>query len=167
MVEEGWDREDKWDVHYIRMAQLAADMSKDRSTRVGAIVVGDEHEVLSTGFNGFPRRVDDDVDERHERPAKYSWTCHAERNAVFNAARNGVALKGGTLYLNWEPYPCPECARAIIQSGIIAVVGPDVPFPGSKDKNSIDWQEGFKITKQMFEESGVLCRIVKWKEVKD
>lgn len=119
-----------YDQMFIEMAMLVAKKSKDRSTKVGCVIVSQDNVVLATGFNGFPRGINDDVEERHERPAKYSWTEHAERNAVFNAARHGVKLLGAKAYLNWSPHPCAECTRALIQAGIVEVLGPNIPFVG-------------------------------------
>src|SRR5690242_7044614 len=110
----------KWDQRFMELAKLIATWSKDRSTKVGCVVVGTDNEVRSIGFNGFPRGVDDDVEERHERPAKYAWTEHAERNAIYSAVRVGISLKGCTMYLPW--FPCMDCARALIQSGIAELV---------------------------------------------
>jgi dCMP deaminase len=110
----------KWDRRFMQLAELVGSWSKDRSTKVGCVIVGTDHEVRAIGFNGFPRFVDDDIDERHERPAKYAWTEHAERNAIYSAVRIGVALKGCTMYLPW--FPCMDCARAIVQSGISRLV---------------------------------------------
>ena len=141
---------------FLAMAQLVSQKSKDRSTKVGAVIVGKDNEVLSVGYNGFPRCVDDDVEHRHGRPQKYEFTEHAERNAIYNAARQGIRLKGSTMYLNWEPYPCPDCARAVIQSGITKVVGTQHTFTGKGQ----DWQTRFDYTRKMFEEAGVEVEIV-------
>ena len=144
-----------WDEKFIRIATEIASWSKDQGTKVGAVIVGPDREIRSTGYNGFCRGVNDDVPRRHDRPAKYMWTEHAERNAVYNAARIGVSLIGCTLYMNFEPLPCTDCARAIIQSGIARVVGPNTPFPGYRAANRKDWDESFKITAEMFEEAGI------------
>lgn len=149
-----------WDEYFIRIAHLVAQKSKDRSTKVGAVIVGPDREIRSTGFNGFPRGVNDYAEERHGRPAKYDWTVHAEANAIVNSARHGAATKDCTLYLNWEPYPCAECAKLISNSGIVLVVGPAIPFGGRPVANQIDWQEKFKVTRKMFAEVGVETRTV-------
>ena len=112
-----------WDEYYIEGAKWVATKSKDESTKVGCILVSDSNEVLSTGFNGFPRNCNDDVPERHERPLKYDWFEHAERNAVYNAARNGVMLLGSTAYVTHPP--CKDCARGLIQAGIKEVIWPE------------------------------------------
>ena len=103
-----------WDNYFFELLEVVRNKSKDRSTKVGAIIVGPDNEIRSTGFNGFPRKINDDIDERHERPDKYLWTEHAERNAIYNAVRMGVPLKGCTLYV--YGFPCSDCARVIIQA---------------------------------------------------
>ena len=147
-----------WDTYFIEHAKLAAKKSKDRSTQVGAIVVGPDNEIRSTGFNGFPRGVNDDVEYRHERPQKYKFTEHAERNCIFHAALTGQSLKGCILYLNFEPIPCTDCTRAIIQSGITEIAGPDLDFPGK------GWSEDMEISKEMLEEAGIKIRRIKEEE---
>jgi dCMP deaminase len=156
----------KWPLFYIGLAEMWANKSKDRSTGVGAIIVGPDNEQRSAGYNGFPRGVIDDVDARHDRPLKYEFTEHAERNAIYNAARMGTPLNGCVMYLNWWPLPCPDCARAVIQSGIIEVIGPDRPFKSNcKGDTNVsgrekDWQESFKTTIRMFSEAGVKVTVI-------
>ena len=140
-----------WDKFFVGMAEYASTKSKDRSTKVGAVIVGTSHNILSIGFNGFPRGVNDNVDARHDRPAKYMYTEHAERNAIYNAARHGIRLDGAILYLNGGGLPCDDCARGIIQSGIVEVVSMDKPFEG---KGGI-WEEKERVSAEMFKEAGV------------
>jgi len=140
----------KWDQRYMDLARHIAHWSKDRSTKVGCVIVGPDCEVRSIGFNGFPRGVDDEVDERHERPAKYAWTEHAERNAIFNAARIGVSLKGCTLYLPW--FPCMDCARAIVQAGIAELVAIEPDLDDEK------WGQDFRLAILLFREVGTTVR---------
>src|SRR5580704_10834190 len=111
-----------WDERFMGLAHHIAHWSKESGRRVGAVVVGPDKEIRATGFNGFPRGVRDDVPERHSREtgAKYLWSSHAERNAIYNAARIGVPLKGCVMYVPW--FPCVECAKAIIQAGISELV---------------------------------------------
>lgn len=150
-----------WDIHFIKMAELNASKSKDRSTKVGALIVGPDNEIRSAGFNGFPMGTNDDVGCRHERPAKYLWTEHAERSSIYLAARTGTPLKGCRMYLNWFPYPCADCARGVIQSGIIEVIGPNRPFVSANNpKGRADWEASFVVTREMFQESGVTWRVV-------
>lgn len=145
-----------WYDYFIKMAELVATKSKDPSTKVGVVVVGEDNEVLSTGFNGFPRGVRetcwDKLDKvRWARPAKYLFVEHAERNAIHNAARTGTRLKGSTMYFNFEPCPCNECAKAIIQAGIKKLVGYDRKFPGK----GAQWEESLHISRVMLKEAGV------------
>ena len=146
----------KWDVRFLRLAKEVATWSKDRSTQVGAVIVGDDKTPGPYGFNGFPRAIDDAVEDRHSRPAKYKWTEHAERNAIYNAARVGMSLKGSTIYVTHMP--CADCTRAIVQVGIKRVV---------VDADSLEnadfaqrWSEDDKITKDMFDEAGVELGLV-------
>lgn len=135
-----------WDHRYLDVADLVASWSKDRSTKVGAVIVGEAGQILATGYNGFPRGVDDDIDERHERPHKYAWTEHAERNAIYNAARSGVPLIGSTLYVPW--HPCADCSRGVIQSGIGSVFMATGVMPDR-------WRVSCEIGAEMFLEAGV------------
>ena len=138
----------------MRMAHVAATVSKDRSRRIGAVVVGPDDEVRSTGTNGFPRGIDDDVEARHRAPEKYAWTEHAERNAIYNAARIGVSTAGCTLYAT--AFPCMDCARAIVQSGIALIVTPGPP----EDDSTFDAH--YPRVTRMLTEAGV--RLVRWED---
>jgi len=139
-----------WNKKFLDLTELVSSWSKDRSTQVGAVVVDDNNIPLVVGYNGFPRGVDDDVDERHERPAKYYYTEHAERNAIYAAARNGIKLEGSTIYLLWK-WPCADCARGVIQSGIKRIVSYNRDFPGKKK----DWDIHFIAATEMLDEAGV------------
>jgi len=108
-----------WDDLFMAMAFLVASKSEDKNTRIGAVIVGPDHEVRSVGYNGMPRKVKN-TNKRQERPEKYFWFEHAERNAVYNASLVGIPLKGCTMYTNG--IPCMDCARGVIQSGITKVV---------------------------------------------
>ena len=111
----------EWDRYFIEMATLVSKKSKDRSTKVGCVIVGPNHEVRTTGYNGFCRGINDDADDRHDRPEKYFWVEHAERNAIYNAARNGIPLEGCTAYVS-NLLPCADCTRGMIQSGIKRII---------------------------------------------
>jgi dCMP deaminase len=141
-----------WDRKYLKLALHVAGWSKDPSTKVGAVLVGDTNEVISLGFNGPPRGVNDDVPERWERPLKYQFCEHSERNAVFNAARSGVSTMGSTVYIASYPEkfgPCDNCCRAIIQAGICRVV--TEPPRGDIER----WKDSFKVGQEMLAEAGV------------
>lgn len=130
-----------WDKRFMGLASHVASWSKDRSTKVGVVIVGPSNEVRSLGFNGFPRGCDDEVSERHE----YFWTEHAERNAIYNAARVGIPIEGCHIYVPW--FPCIDCARAIIQSGITEI---KCTQPDFEDK-----QWGRSLALEMLQECGV------------
>lgn len=144
----------KWDQRFMAIAQQIATWSKDRSRQTACVIVGPNREIRTTGYNGFPRGVNDDVDVRHSREndAKYKWTEHAERNAIYNAARTGTALEGCTIYMPW--YPCADCARAIVQSGITEVVAV------TPDWNDPKWAKDFAMVVELFEECGTKVRFV-------
>lgn len=141
-----------WHEYFINLAETVAIKSKDDSTQVGCIIVGPDHEVRGTGYNGFPRGVAYNA-ERRKRPAKYYWTAHAEQNAVFHAARVGVPCKGCTLYLNYEPFVCCECAKALSGAGISRIIGPYISFPG-KGKH---WEEHREISQVILRSANISC----------
>jgi dCMP deaminase len=132
------------------ICDVVAKKSKDTSTKVGCVIVGPDNEVRGVGFNGMPRGVDDDVDARHERPVKYMWFEHAERNAIYNCARAGTATNGCRLYVNSLP-PCADCARAIIQAGIVEVVLASLDYPDR-------WAESCQTALMMLSEAGLVVR---------
>jgi dCMP deaminase len=83
-----------WTEYFLNIAETVKLKSKDRRTQIGAVIVGQDNEIVSTGYNSFPRGIDDEVEERQQRPEKYYWIVHAEMNAILNAARIGVSTKG-------------------------------------------------------------------------
>ena len=128
---------------------IGQNYSKDRSTKVGALIIGEDNEPLSWGYNGFPRGVNDEQPERHDRTKeKYQWSEHAERNAIFSAARSGHKLLGSRIYVSSLP-TCIDCARAIIQSGIKQV------FLEADALIQDRWKENWELTQQMYKEAGV------------
>lgn len=143
----------EWDEYFVKMVQLVASKSRDPSTKCGAVIVSEDNAVLSTGYNGFPRGVKY-TEERLERPLKYEFIEHGERNAILNAARYGIKLLGTKMYLNFRPECCVDCTKAVIQSGIREVIGPNIPFPGHKDK----WKLGPNI--EMMQEAGVQLTVI-------
>lgn len=141
-----------WDDIFMTMAYLVATRSKDESTHIGAVIIGPDKEVRSTGYNSFPRNINDSVIKRQARPEKYFWFEHAERNAIYNATRFGASLKGCTIYTSG--IPCMDCARGIVQSGITEVV----VDKAWDNQNPPEWQEHAKRTKQLFKEAKVKLR---------
>lgn len=109
-----------WDEYFMGIALLAARRSKDPNTQVGACIVSPENIIISTGYNGLPNGCSDDVFpwDREGVETKYPYVVHAELNAILNAG--GRVLRGARLYV--ALFPCNECAKAIIQSGIREIV---------------------------------------------
>ena len=144
-----------WDEYYLNICKAVAQRSKDPNTQVGCIIGGPAHEIRSTGYNSPPRGIRDDVPERLERPTKYLWMEHAERNAIYNAARCGTPLEGCTIYI--ELMPCMDCARAIVQAGIREVV---VSRDRMSQYSSEYYDEHFGMVEVLFQEAGVKVRQV-------
>lgn len=111
-----------WDAYFMGIAQLSAQRSKDPQTQVGACIVSEDKKILSMGYNGMPMGCDDDIlpwaREGEVLNTKYPYVCHAELNAILNSGTN--SLKGTTLYATL--FPCNECAKAIIQAGIVKLI---------------------------------------------
>jgi dCMP deaminase len=139
-----------WTEYFLEIAEVVKLKSKDQSTQIGAVVVGEGRNVLSTGYNSFPRGLDDSLQERQERPEKYFWMEHAERNAIYNAALEGVSLKNSTIYLT-SGLPCMDCARGIVNSGIKVVWCKKVCTTKNKEK----WEESQMKSLQLLNECGV------------
>lgn len=144
-----------WDEYYLSICKIVATRSKDPNTQIGCVIVGPAHEIRSTGYNSFPRGIRDDIPERVVRPAKYLWIEHAERNAICNAARAGTATEGCTIYV--EIMPCMDCARAIVQAGIVEVVVSDVRM---RQYSSEYYNEHFGMVEVLFSEAGIRIRQV-------
>jgi dCMP deaminase len=141
-----------WNDRWMQQVALAASWSKDRSRKIGAAAVNDRNVLLSIGWNGFPRGVNDDIEARHARPAKYLWTEHAERNLIYNAAAEGISLLGATLFT--QLFPCADCARGVIQSGFVRVVCPN------PDWNDPKYADDFSVADVMLREAGVIVEFV-------
>tara|TARA_Y100000310_G_scaffold246375_1_gene251651 strand:+ start:14564 stop:15151 length:588 start_codon:yes stop_codon:yes gene_type:complete len=142
----------KWDKRFLFLSEHIASWSKDRSTKVGCVIVGPDKEIRSTGYNGFPRGLNDDVDARHDRPQKYQYTEHAERNAIFNALLTGASVRSCTLYCSM--FPCSDCTRAIIQAGIRKVV------TRAPDEELNKWGEDYVYSLEMLGECGVEVKYI-------
>ncbi|MED5271805.1 MAG: dCMP deaminase family protein [Candidatus Thermoplasmatota archaeon] len=142
----------KWDLRFLKLAKHISEWSKDPSTKVGCIIVGEDREIRSTGFNGFPRGIEDTEERLNERAKKYPLICHAEENAIMHAARIGVSLKGCIAYVTWPP--CNRCTRSLIQAGINKIVIPEgVEIPER-------WSDEFNLSKSMLNEAGVELLII-------
>jgi dCMP deaminase len=148
-----------WNAYFLGLAALASFRSKDPSTQNGACIVQEDSPV-ALGYNGFPRACSDDFfpwsrEGENSYDTKYPYSEHSERNAIYNAARRGIALEGATLYLYSEKgyYPCDECARAIIQSGIKIVV---MSYAINENTDKYDWTA----TKRMFKSAGISLVVI-------
>lgn len=133
----------KWDVRFLDLAKHVASWSKDPSTQTGAVISDCNNHVISVGYNGFPKGVEDSIDRLNNRELKYKMIVHCERNAIIFAP---ISIKGCTLY-TWPFMSCGPCAGMIIQAGIIRCVAPKNDNPR--------WQEDFKVTELMFKEAGI------------
>ena len=140
----------KWDARFLDLAKHISDWSKDPSTKVGCVVVGEDREIRSTGFNGFPRGIEDTAARLNDREQKYPMICHAEENAIMHAARIGLSLKGCTAYVTWPP--CTRCARSLIQAGVVEVVYPQESEVPER------WLADFEMSTQMMGEAGLTIR---------
>ena len=142
-----------WTRRFLDLADLIASWSDDRDHHVGAVIVGAAHEVRAAGYNGLPRGVRGLDDARYDRASgeKFHWVEHAERNAIYNAARAGTSITGCTIYVN--RFPCADCARAIIQSGIAHVNCP----PRPENDGALD--HSFLVAETLLAEAGVALTI--------
>lgn len=140
---------DKWDKRYLEIAKQVASWSKDPSTQVGAITVGNKGQILSTGYNGFPRGISDSDERLNHRETKYKYVVHAEKNVIYNACINTVSLDGSILYVYGLPV-CSECCKGIVQVGIKKVV---MQYPTSSVPTV--WSDSFKLTTDMLEEANI------------
>ena len=143
-----------WDQYFMGIALLSAMRSKDPNTKVGACIVDNDNKVVSIGYNGMPRKIDESKiswNKGEGLDSKYLYVCHAEFNAILNT-RNGSSLKGCTLYVTL--FPCNECTKAIIQTGIKEVVYLD---------NKYEDQTTTKASRLMLELAGVKIRQYKGK----
>jgi len=136
------------DYEYLELVDKTAALSKDLSVGIGAVLVGPGGH-LTNACNELPRGVEDRP-ERRERPAKYLFTEHAERAAIYDAARNGISTSGTILYTTG--IPCADCARAVICAGIATVV---VWKRGSGLEKTDRWYESIKAGEAMLREAGV------------
>ena len=137
-----------WDEYFMGIAALSAMRSKDPSTQVGACIVDSDRRILSMGYNGMPRCCSDDLfpwEKNEGLESKYLYVCHAELNAILNCHSGSV--KGCTVYTTL--FPCNECAKAIIQSGIAEVVYKEDKYADS---------ESVRASKRMFDTAGVKYR---------
>ena len=141
----------KWDQRFLELSKLIASWSKDPSTQTGAVIVSPDRTIISVGYNGFPKGMEDSPELYANREVKYSRIVHCEMNAVLNVDQS---VKGCTLY-TWPFASCDRCAVHMIQAGITTFVFPKLP----KELEG-RWAESVAKTKAYFEEAGV-----NWREI--
>lgn len=127
-------------------ARMRAARSTDRSRQVGCVIATVCGHILAEGWNTVPNGCAH-TEARHARPAKYAWTEHAERNAIYQAAREGIPLRNAVAYVPW--YPCADCARGLIQAGIARLVAQAPDFEDPK------WGADFRMVEEMLAEAGI------------
>jgi dCMP deaminase len=139
----------KDDLYFLGLANFARQRSKDPRTKVGAVIVRPDRTTASTGYNGFPRGVADDMARLKDRPTKHLFTVHAEANAIVTARE---PLHGYTIYVT-PMHPCACCAGLIAQSGIARVVA------HCADIDTSAWNASFEVARTIFDEAGVAVSV--------
>jgi len=145
------DQTRKWDIRFLELARLVSTWSKDPSTQVGAVIVDADKRIVSVGYNGFPKGIEDDDARLDNRELKYHMIIHAERNALLFSELSRV--RGGTLY-TW-PFPtCAPCTSIFIQAGVARTVA-----PGNIPDN---WRESIILGERLKEEANILNEVIPW-----
>lgn len=142
----------KWDMRYLELAQLIGTWSKDPSSKIGAVAVGSKGQVLSQGYNGFPRGMVDNNSLYENREEKYSRIVHAEMNMIYNASFNGVCLNKSIVYVSGLP-TCSDCAKGLIQVGVTELVM-------LRKKIDEKWYDSWQRSKCFYKEAGLKWRWV-------
>lgn len=153
-------RTTKWPIRFMNMAKMVSTWSKDPSSKIGAVAVNDERNILATGYNGFPKGIADTDDRLNNRAEKYPRIVHAEMNALMNALYNGVSLKGATLYVYGLPV-CSDCTKCVIQAGVKSLW---IMLPS--DSTPETWTDMWnKQSRPMLLEAGVVINGLKEEEL--
>jgi len=137
---------DKWDIRFLRLAELISSWSKDPSTKTGCVIVRPDRTIASVGFNGFPRRIKDTPELLNNREEKYKRVIHCELNAILSSRER---LDGYTLY-NYPGQSCSRCAVHVIQAGIIKVVA-----PSNESDFTRRWKHETQLAEELFREAGI------------
>ena len=139
---------------FYNLAKFKADLfSKDKSTKVCALFIDPNSlHILSTGYNGMPRNINEEDETRWERPQKYKYVVHAEANGIYNACRSGVSLDKSICLVTF--FPCSDCTKGIIQVGVKELVTPEPDF------KNIKYGEDFKYSIEMLKEAKVLITYI-------
>jgi len=136
----------KWDLRFLNLAHHVATWSKDPSTQVGCVIVNDQKRVVSIGYNGFPKGIEDSEERLNDRKTKYQYVVHAEPNAIANT---NSSTEGCTIY-TWPFAPCSECMKLIIIHGIRRVV-----YPATSEELKTRWGESLEFAENMAIEAGL------------
>jgi len=140
---------DKWHHRYLALAGLVATWSKHPDFKVGCVAIGDFGQVISTGFNGYPRGVQEEVTRRAE--GLLPFTIHAEVNVIYNCSLTGQSLRGSTIYISGL-FPCLECAKALVQVGVSEVVY----YRSAMMRPDADaWKDSWDFANLLFDEANV------------
>ena len=148
----------RWDNHFLHLCLDHARMSKDPSTKIGAVIVGPDREIRSAGFNGFPRGIADDLCRLQNRETKLQLMVHGEMNAILAAARVGIPLKDCTMYIAamsgtvdsvWGGPPCIRCTVEIIPAGITRIISR--PFKNVPSR----WKQDLQLSRFFLTEAGI------------
>jgi dCMP deaminase len=152
-------------IKYYKLTQYMAQLfSKDPSTKVGALFIyPGTLQILSMGYNGMPRCIDETIQARWDRPLKYKFVEHAERNAIYNAVQSGTGLKDSICIVS--KLPCADCARGIIQSGCILIISLD--FNDEDPELIARWKPDWDVSLIMFREAGIRIIFLTKQEVND
>lgn len=146
------------DVRYMRLAREVSTWSKDPSSKIGAVAISKNNQVvLSQGYNGFPRKIKDDY-RLYIKSIKYDNIIHAEMNVIYNAVDNGISLAGSTVYVYGLPV-CSQCTSGLIQAGVTRIVFCNV-------KNDQRWNDSFKQSLEKILEANIDYREIKLEELK-
>jgi len=143
-----------WDKKFLELAKHISTWSKDPSKKIGAVAVGQNRNILATGYNGFPKGIQDTEERLNDRETKYELVVHAEMNCIYNAVENGVSLKGAHLYVYGLPI-CHECAKGVVQVGIGRVIVEDALCAEQR------WSDSFAKSKRIFYEVNVAVNYCK------
>lgn len=149
-----------WDKFFMSMAYLVGKKSKDPSTKIGSVIVGNNNEIISIGYNGLPRNIKD-LPNRYKRPLKYNLAIHSEENSIINCTHTGTSCKGCRIYV--PLLPCLErCTPRIIQSGITEIIidkrMTDIELNSKSIKGRKQWLKDEKLIFQLLKEANVTLR---------
>ena len=136
----------EWKKRFLKLSKEISTWSKDPSTKVGAVIITKDRNIVSTGYNGFPKGIEDSEERLNDRETKYKFILHAEMNCIMNALYNGRSVRDCILFVHGLP-PCSECTKSIIQAGIKKII--------TDSKPTGKWIESTKLSLEMLREANV------------